>query len=295
MANRILRDGWKDSDRIIGLSWREQVCFLRLLSTVDDFGRYDGRVGVLRTACYPLELDKMSEADLESCLQKLETAGLISFYYVQNKRYVQVQDFRQQVRAKSSKWPEPPSGCAADAQHMPSTRAADAQHMHTKAEAKTKTNNNKKVRGNTTVDTEAPAPPAPPPPADLPDGFGEWLGVMCGCVRAFREARSLHPEVTDEARAAYERFPRAVEYAELLRAYYDDRLREDCRRKEFWRPQGGIFFRNLEDVVFKHAVRWQKEARWKPQGSRKTQPAPKKDGLAVFKEWERMKQEEGLS
>lgn len=145
MPNRVLRDGWKDSDSIVGLSWREQVCFLRLLSTVDDFGRYDGRVGVLRTACYPLELDKMSEADLESCLQKLEAAGLVSFYYVQDKRYVELLNFRQQVRAKTSKWPDPPSTCPAGAQHMHSTCTAHAQHMHTKteteSESKTKANN----------------------------------------------------------------------------------------------------------------------------------------------------------
>lgn len=133
---------------------------------------------------------------------------------------------------------------------------------------------NTMVSGSTTVDMEAAAPAAPPPPADAPDGFGEWLKAMCGCVRAFREARSLHPEVAAEARAAYERFPRAAEYAELLRAYYDDRLREDSRRKEFWRPQGGSFFGDLEDVVFKHAVRWQREKGWKPESSRK-KSAPK--------------------
>lgn len=124
---------------------------------------------------------------------------------------------------------------------------------------------NAKVSSRATVNVGAAVPAAPPPPADSADGFGEWLGEMCGCVRAFREARCLHPEVVAEARAAYERFPRGVEYAPLLRAYYDSRLQEDKRRKEFWRPQGGRFFRELEDVVYKHAVRWQREVSWKPQ------------------------------
>lgn len=179
-------------------------------------------------------------------------------------------------------------------------------------EEKRKEYTNTKVRGRATVDIGAAVPAAPPSPADSADGFGEWLAVMCGCVRAFREARSLHPEVAAEARAAYERFPRAVEYAELLRAYYDDRMAVDRRRKEFWRPQGGQFFRDLEDVVFKHAVRWQREVGLKPVEAKKAaaakaMPAPEpvaddtEDRRAAWEEakketdteWERYDLEKG--
>ena len=265
MPNRILREGIIESEDVNKLSWPAEVFYRRLMSKVDDFGRYDANARLLRAALYPLKLDKVSDRDTQGWLQETEAAGLVKVYEVDSKRFLEVLKFKQQVRAKRSKYPDPPGTCTAHAQHMLSTCTAHAQHMRTKTEAETESNNNTMVRGSTTVDMGAAVPAAPPPPADSADGFGEWLGVMCGCVRAFREARCLHPEVVAEARAAYERFPRGVEYAPLLRAYYDSRLQEDKRRKEFWRPQGGRFFRELEDVVYKHAVRWQREVGWKPQ------------------------------
>lgn len=144
MANRILRDGWKDSDSIVDLSWREQVFFIRLLSTVDDFGRYDGRTSMLRVACYPLELHKMSEQDLESCLCACEAAGLIKLYSVQGKRYVEVQKFNQRMRAKESKYPDPSENdshmtgiCQSHDSHMSDTCPLKAE---SESETETKTN-----------------------------------------------------------------------------------------------------------------------------------------------------------
>ena len=151
MPNRILREDWKTSEPIIKLGWREQICFLRLIGAVDDFGRYDGRVRALRVVLYPFELDKMSERDVESCIHELEAKGLVKLYSVQGKEYVEIQKFRQQIRAKESKYPPPPDTCAADAEHVHSMCIADAQHAHTKSKSESKTETNNMTTTTTTA------------------------------------------------------------------------------------------------------------------------------------------------
>lgn len=127
MPNRILRDGILSSERVARLGWAEEVFYRRLMSVVDDFGRYYATPMLLRAACYPLMLDKVSDADVGKWLAKCAEAALVSVYPAQDgKRYLQMLDFRQQVRAKDSKFPQPLSTCVADAQQTPSTSEASA-------------------------------------------------------------------------------------------------------------------------------------------------------------------------
>ena len=117
MPSRILREGILTSERVDSLaSWASEVFYRRLMSVIDDFGRYYANPSLLRAACYPLRLDKVSNADVEKWLADCARAALVSTYEVDGKRYLQMLDFRQQERAKHSKFPAPPSGCAADAQ-----------------------------------------------------------------------------------------------------------------------------------------------------------------------------------
>ena len=61
---------------------------------------------------------------------------------------------------------------------------------------------------------------------------------------------------------AFMRFPDAVEYVELLTAYFKDSRLED---NGFYAPRGQRkFFEDLEDTV-SHAERWRKWAGWKPK------------------------------
>lgn len=116
MPNRILREGILTSPRIAKLGWAEEVFYRRLHSVVDDFGRYFADIGLLRAACYPRQLNKVSDSDVEKWLQAIEKAALVRVYPAQDgERYLQVLDFGQQVRAKKSKFPQMPSTCAADA------------------------------------------------------------------------------------------------------------------------------------------------------------------------------------
>lgn len=127
MPNRILREGILTSERVNLLGWAEEVFYRRLMSVVDDFGRYHANAKLIRAACYPLALDKVSDADVEKWLLATEKAALISVYPAEDgKRYLELIDFRQQARAKASKFPQLHSRCVADATQVSSSSTAYA-------------------------------------------------------------------------------------------------------------------------------------------------------------------------
>jgi hypothetical protein len=131
VPNRILRDGILSSDRVDALDAAAEVFYRRLISVVDDFGRFDARTSILISACYPLRAStKRSprERDVDAWISACIAAGLVVVYQVAGKPFLCLVDFRQQVRAKASKYPEPPaaSACESDATHMHSTCEASA-------------------------------------------------------------------------------------------------------------------------------------------------------------------------
>lgn len=116
MPNRILREGILTSARIAKLGWAEECFYRRLMSVVDDFGRYYGDAGLLRAACYPRQLNKVSDSDIEKWLRACVAAALVRVYPAEDgESYLELLDFKQQVRAKASKFPDMPSTCIADA------------------------------------------------------------------------------------------------------------------------------------------------------------------------------------
>lgn len=131
MPNRILREGILTSERIALLAWPEEVFYRRLMSVVDDFGRYYAKPALLRAALYPLQIDKVSDSDIGKWLTACVNAALVRVYPASDgKRYIELLDFRQQVRAKESRFPafelQLISGGPADATQLRSTSAADA-------------------------------------------------------------------------------------------------------------------------------------------------------------------------
>lgn len=126
MPNRILREGIVTSERVASLDWAAEVFYRRLHSVVDDFGRYYAKPELLRAACYPLQLDRVGNPDVAKWLSATRKAALVRTYAIEGKEYLEVLDFRQQVRTKKSKYPDPPSECDADAAQMHSKRLASA-------------------------------------------------------------------------------------------------------------------------------------------------------------------------
>lgn len=107
MPNRILRDGILTSEAVCSLSWGAEVLYRRLMSVADDHGRFHATHKLIRAACYPHQIDKVSDADVGKWIAECEKAALVSVYPAQDgKRYLQIAKFGQQVRSKS-KFPEP--------------------------------------------------------------------------------------------------------------------------------------------------------------------------------------------
>ena len=76
------------------------------MSVADDYGLYDARTPILRSALYPLQLDKMSECNIQRCLSACEAAGLILLYSHAGKPYLMILGFGQQGKSMP-KWPLP--------------------------------------------------------------------------------------------------------------------------------------------------------------------------------------------
>lgn len=115
MPIRIVREGINSSARINALSRGAELFYRRLMSVVDDYGRFHGSPATLRGACWPTCPENVTEDEvkqwLEECLQVHSKclAGatpLIFLYEANGFKYLQLTDFRQQTRSES-KFPDP--------------------------------------------------------------------------------------------------------------------------------------------------------------------------------------------
>lgn len=129
MPDRILRAKILTSDLVNTLSWPGEVFYRRLMSVVDDYGRYDARVSILRSSLYALKLDKVSDADIVKWMGECSKAGLISVYQVQSKDYLEILQFRQRLRAMKSQYPPPDDGRPLTDADMCGHLTANGGHM----------------------------------------------------------------------------------------------------------------------------------------------------------------------
>ena len=111
MPNRILKESICTSESINALDWKAEVLFYRLMVSCDDYGRFDGRIAILKNRLFPLKED-LTKKEVESSLAKLVSAGLVALYEVDGKPflYLPTWDDHQSVRAKKSKFPSPDDG-----------------------------------------------------------------------------------------------------------------------------------------------------------------------------------------
>lgn len=207
MPNRILREGILTSPRVANLGWAEECFYRRLMSVVDDFGRYFADLGLLRAACYPRQLNKVSDSDVGKWLACVQKAALVRVYPAQDgESYLELLDFRQQVRAKASKYPGPLSTCVADAEQTLSTAQQTLANEHLDVSVSVSVSDNS----------------SPP--------------VGGGC--AFDEFWEAYPRKVgkEAARKAFDKCkPDLTLLAEMLRAIETQSL------KDQWRKDGGQF------------------------------------------------------
>lgn len=124
MPNRLIREGWVDSEKIDSLSSDGERFFLRLLLKADDFGRYTANSQLLKSSLFPLK-DGIRNTDMTRLLAECEKAGLVRCYEHASKRYCVIDNFQQRTRAMASKYPDPEG----DDGHMSDTCLTDDSHM----------------------------------------------------------------------------------------------------------------------------------------------------------------------
>lgn len=129
MPNRILRDGILDSKLVARLSEPGEVFYRRLMSVVDDYGRYEADLELLRVKCFPRILDKWPEVKVQAALEETIAAALVLVYVVKPKIYLQMSNFQQRLRSPS-KFPPSDDGQVADTWQAAAGLAC-ASHTHT--------------------------------------------------------------------------------------------------------------------------------------------------------------------
>jgi hypothetical protein len=163
MPNRILRDGILSSESVCSLHWAAEVFYRRLMSVVDDHGRYHGLPTLVRSGCYPLQIDKVSDKDVVDWIAECVRAKLVGVYVgTDGKQYLQILKFGQQVRAKS-KFPEPDEGRCVQPLAPASNCAQAPADAHLV------------VFGDGVVVEGEKDPPNPPRGASRPVSFKTWI------------------------------------------------------------------------------------------------------------------------
>ncbi|WP_288668193.1 hypothetical protein [uncultured Akkermansia sp.] len=305
MPTRLIREGILTSERVASLSWEAEVFYRRLLSLVDDYGLSDARPSVLRSALYPLQLEKMSECNVQRCLAACETAGLILLFARNGKSFLMVRDFGQSLRS-APKYPLPdgykviqtgkskyqlvtPDDDCSQLQTDENSCSQLCTYADAYSDAKTNKQENNAGGDNTVVFSEPPTAPASPIPnrERLNDVRGMRcadnhadLGASPGAARFVAACLDINPSwgrtipTALEQAAALEAYrsaqgrvtPRDME---MLKAYYASGLTHDRSNKAFWRPDSRKKFWECFGDVLTHADRWAKETRWKPVSARK--------------------------
>ena len=112
MPNRILKESICTSDSLNELDWFSEVLFYRLIVNCDDYGRFDGRLAVLKNRLFPLK-DNITLKNVETAINKLVSSGLVCRYKANDKPFLFLPTWNehQQIRAKKSKYPAPEEIC----------------------------------------------------------------------------------------------------------------------------------------------------------------------------------------
>ena len=114
MPQRFLRPAITNSERWNACSFKAQSLYVRLMTLVDDYGRYDGRAGLLCGHAFSV----WNEMNPKLAVNPQETAALcwqlsdnkmIEIYEVEGKRYIQLTQWQERARGES-KWPSPDLG-----------------------------------------------------------------------------------------------------------------------------------------------------------------------------------------
>jgi hypothetical protein len=112
VPSRVIRGEINSSDSLARVSMQADLTFRALIVAVDDYGRIDARLGLLRSLLFPMR-PAVSEKMLDGWLGELATEGCIVRYRASNRPYIQLCGWEQHRgkgrRADASRFPNPPA------------------------------------------------------------------------------------------------------------------------------------------------------------------------------------------
>jgi hypothetical protein len=87
-----------------------QSFYIRLITLVDDYGRFEAHPRLLRSLAFPLSEDLRTEQVL-ALMKELQKQQLAHFYKAGGKEYLQLTAWSERVRAETSRYPAPGNNC----------------------------------------------------------------------------------------------------------------------------------------------------------------------------------------
>lgn len=110
MPQRFLKPGIVTSGRFNACCWMAQSFYVRLITLVDDFGRYEAEPALLKSHGFPLHEDLRSPQVQKLC-EELQANQLAVFYRADGKAYLQLTNWTEKPRAQHSRYPAFTSKC----------------------------------------------------------------------------------------------------------------------------------------------------------------------------------------
>ena len=107
MPNRTLRESCRTSPTLAQLSDAAERLFWRLITTADDYGRFQAEPEIVAAACFPRLLEQWPVDRCAQMLAELATVNLVTLYAVGDRQYGEFvrSDKYFNRRAKTSKYP----------------------------------------------------------------------------------------------------------------------------------------------------------------------------------------------
>lgn len=204
MPQRFLRPGITNSDRWNSVSFEAQSLFVRILTLVDDFGRYDGRVPILHGQCFALRPD-ITPQETAAFRSELHRARLVTVYVVDGKDFVQVEKWQERARGERSKYPD-----AVDTQDSAAEcdeSAAEGSEPLEKDASLATTSSPLHHRPSPSPSASAESSASPPPAGDNGIVEGKQSASLPTTPQSMRIATIFHRKLTtpwtDKERKAY--------------------------------------------------------------------------------------------
>ena len=189
MPDRLIRESICSSETLNQLNDFEERFWHRLIVNCDDYGRFDARPEILKARLFPL-MEGKTKKDMTGALSKLASVGLVELYEVDGKPFLRVVtwDKYQRVRAKRSKFPDPPTTCghmSADDSNSPRNPIQSYAYAYSEAESDARTREDVAAVMQAYMDRIDPTPSR-----DCLDqllGYIDEMGADC-CLRAISVA-----------------------------------------------------------------------------------------------------------